>query len=112
MNGSASRVAFARLRSSVGELAREKYLRFNRSFGTKSVPPPLFQRALRSMSRPQVESASLGLAYVGSRIERAAAQRGDATALAAFAGDPRAGFCVIGGEVVLLKKCGEVFAVQ
>ena len=61
------------------------------------------------MSRPQVESSPSGLAYVGSRIERAAAQRSDATALAAFAGDPRAGFCVIGGEVVLLKKCGEVF---
>ena len=46
-------------------------------------------------------------AYAGSRIERAAHHRGDATALAAFAADERAGCYVIGGESIVLKKRGE-----
>ncbi len=46
-------------------------------------------------------------AYAGSRIERAAALRGDGTALAALMQDARAGFYVIVGEAILLKKHGE-----
>ncbi len=54
-----------------------------------------------------MESAPPRLAYGGSRIERAAAQRGDAAALAALEGDDRAGCYVIGGESVVLKKRGD-----
>ena len=46
-------------------------------------------------------------AYSGSRIERAAAQRGDQAALAALAENGRAGFYLIGGDHVVLKKRGE-----
>jgi NAD+ diphosphatase len=49
------------------------------------------------------------LGYTASRIERAAQHRGDDAALAKFAADPRAGFYLIGGELVLLKKSGEAF---
>jgi NAD+ diphosphatase len=46
-------------------------------------------------------------AYSGSRIERAAAQRGDQAALASLAESNRAGFYLIGGDAVLLKKHGD-----
>jgi NAD+ diphosphatase len=45
-------------------------------------------------------------AYSGSRLERAAAQRGDEAALAALAKNGSAGFYLIGGEQVVLKKQG------
>lgn len=47
------------------------------------------------------------LGYTASRIDRAATYRGDAAALNKFAADPRAGFYVIGGELVLMKKSGD-----
>ncbi len=49
------------------------------------------------------------LGYTGSRIDRAAALRGDRAALAQFAADPRAGFYLIGSELVVLKKTGAAF---
>jgi NAD+ diphosphatase len=49
------------------------------------------------------------LGYTASRIERAAQYRGDEAALAKFAADARAGFYLIGGELVLMKKSGEAF---
>ena len=49
------------------------------------------------------------LGYTASRIERAAQHRGDDAALAKFAADARAGFYLIGGELVLMKKLGEAF---
>jgi NAD+ diphosphatase len=48
-------------------------------------------------------------AYSGSRLERAAAQRGDAATLAAMANNGRAGFYLIAGDQVILKKNGEGF---
>jgi NAD+ diphosphatase len=47
------------------------------------------------------------LAYAGSGIERAAFRRDDAGALAALTGYQRAGFYVVAGEIVMLKKPGE-----
>jgi NAD+ diphosphatase len=49
------------------------------------------------------------LGYTASRIERAAQHRGDDAMLAKFAGDARAGFYLIGGELVLMKKSSEAF---
>jgi NAD+ diphosphatase len=48
-------------------------------------------------------------AYSGSRLERAAAQRGDRAALTALAKNGSAGFYLIGGEQVVLKKNGAGF---
>jgi NAD+ diphosphatase len=47
------------------------------------------------------------LGYTASRIDRAAALRGDEAALSKFASDPRAGFYLIGGELVLMKKSND-----
>jgi NAD+ diphosphatase len=47
------------------------------------------------------------LGYTASAIERAAERRSDAAALAKFAESDRAGFYVIGGEMVVLKNRGE-----
>jgi NAD+ diphosphatase len=44
------------------------------------------------------------LGYTHNRLERAAELRTDAAALAALAGDPRAGAYVIGGDLIVLKK--------
>ncbi len=44
------------------------------------------------------------LGYTDSRIERAAERRADEAALAAFAGDHRAGAYVIGGDLIVMKK--------
>jgi NAD+ diphosphatase len=49
------------------------------------------------------------LGYTASHIERAAQLRGDDAMLAKFAADARAGFYLIGGELVLMKKSGEAF---
>jgi NAD+ diphosphatase len=49
------------------------------------------------------------LGYTASRIERGAEHRGDDALLAKLAADARAGFYLIGGELVLMKKLGEVF---
>jgi NAD+ diphosphatase len=49
------------------------------------------------------------LGYTQSRIDRAAAQRGEAAALDKFVRDPRAGFYLIGGELVVMKAAGEGF---
>jgi NAD+ diphosphatase len=46
------------------------------------------------------------LGYTASRIDRAAALRGD-EALTKFVNDPRAGFYLIGGELVLMKKSND-----
>jgi len=46
-------------------------------------------------------------AFSGSRIERAAVHRRDRAALAALAENNRAGFYLIGGDAVVLKKHGE-----
>jgi NAD+ diphosphatase len=47
------------------------------------------------------------LGYTQGRIDRAAAQRTDEAALDQFARDERAGFYLIGGELVVLKAAGE-----
>jgi NAD+ diphosphatase len=44
------------------------------------------------------------LGYTESRIDRAAARRTDAAAIAALARDPRARAFVVGGEMIVLKK--------
>lgn len=49
------------------------------------------------------------LGYTASRIDRAVQYRGDAATLTKFAADARAGFYLIGGELVLMKKSGEAF---
>jgi NAD+ diphosphatase len=59
------------------------------------------------MSKPSDLSVPPRQAYSGSRIERAAVYRGDETALAAFADSNRAGFYVVGGDAVVLKRRGE-----
>ena len=59
------------------------------------------------MSKPPGLSAPSRQAYSGSRIARAAAQRGDEAALAALADSNRAGFYVIGGDFVVLKAQGD-----
>jgi NAD+ diphosphatase len=48
------------------------------------------------------------LGYTESRIDRAASRRVDDAALTKFASDPRAGFYLIGGELVLMKNTGQV----
>jgi NAD+ diphosphatase len=48
------------------------------------------------------------LGYTASRIDRAASHRGDDAALTKFASDPRVGFYLIGGELVLMKNTGQV----
>ncbi len=48
-------------------------------------------------------------AYAGSRLERAAAMRGDAAALAALADDARVGFYVIAGDAIVLHQRGDSF---
>jgi NAD+ diphosphatase len=47
------------------------------------------------------------LGYTGSRIDRAAGLRGDEAAIGKFFADRRAGFYLIGGELVVMKKSGE-----
>ena len=47
------------------------------------------------------------LGYTASRIDRAADRRGDDAALAKLAQNERAGFYLIGGELVLMKKRGD-----
>jgi NAD+ diphosphatase len=47
------------------------------------------------------------LGYTQGRIDRAAMQRTDEAALDKFARDERAGFYLIGGELVVLKTAGE-----
>ena len=47
------------------------------------------------------------LGYTQGRIDRAAARRTDEAALDKFARDERAGFYLIGGELVVLKAAGE-----
>jgi NAD+ diphosphatase len=49
------------------------------------------------------------LGQTGSRIDCAAALRVDDAAQAKFLADPRAGFYLIGGELVVMKKAGEAF---
>jgi NAD+ diphosphatase len=49
------------------------------------------------------------LGYTASRLDRAAAQRGDEALLAQHARDPRAGFYLIGGELVVMKQHGGAF---
>jgi NAD+ diphosphatase len=49
------------------------------------------------------------LGYTASHIERAAQHRGEDAALAKFAANARAGFYLIGGELVLMKKSSEAF---
>ena len=48
------------------------------------------------------------LGYTGTRIERAAARRTDDAAIGKLFADRRAGFYLMGGELVLMKKTGEV----
>ena len=48
-------------------------------------------------------------AYSGSLVDRAAAQRNDEAVLASLAENSRAGFYLIGGESVVLKKQGDGF---
>ena len=50
------------------------------------------------------------LGYTASRIDRAAACRTDDAVLAKYAGDPAAGFYLIGGELVVLRKDGDSLA--
>lgn len=48
------------------------------------------------------------LGYTASRVDRAALCRGDEAAIAKFASDPRAGFYLIGGELVVMKTSSDV----
>jgi len=50
---------------------------------------------------------SPGFAYAGSRIERAAARRGDEVALAALANDANARCYVVAGDLVVMRRQGE-----
>jgi NAD+ diphosphatase len=59
------------------------------------------------MTKPPDLSVPQRQAYSGSRIERAAAYRGDETALAALVDNNRAGFYVLGGDAVVLRRRGE-----
>jgi NAD+ diphosphatase len=47
------------------------------------------------------------LGYTSSRVDRAVQHRGDESALTKLVSDPRAGFYLIGGELVLMKKSGD-----
>lgn len=47
------------------------------------------------------------LAYVDSPIDRAAAFRSDAEALARHADDPRSGYYVVGGDLIVARRHGE-----
>jgi len=47
------------------------------------------------------------LGYTASRIDRAASLRADEAALTKFERDPRAGFYLIGGELVVMKKSND-----
>jgi len=47
------------------------------------------------------------LGYTASRIDRAASLRTDEAALTKFERDPRAGFYLIGGELVVMKKSND-----
>ncbi|HTV38727.1 MAG TPA: NAD(+) diphosphatase [Xanthobacteraceae bacterium] len=49
------------------------------------------------------------LGYTASRIDRAAMQRGDEAVVEKFVRDPRAGFYLMGGELVVMKVAGESF---
>jgi NAD+ diphosphatase len=49
------------------------------------------------------------LGYTASRVDRAAALRGDDAALAKLAAHEHAGFYLMGGENILLKPCGSGF---
>jgi NAD+ diphosphatase len=69
---------------------------------------PTREAAFLDPARPEL-SAGARLAYGGSGIDRAAAQRGDDAALAALAADARAGFYLIGGELVALQRRGDTF---
>ncbi len=59
----------------------------------------------RVAPRPDL-GASPYLGYTGSRIDRAAGLRGDEAAIGKFFADGRAGFYLIGGELVVMKKSG------
>jgi NAD+ diphosphatase len=48
------------------------------------------------------------LGYTAGRVDRAAWCRGDEAALAKFAADPRAGFYLLGGELVVMKSAGDI----
>lgn len=48
------------------------------------------------------------LGYTQSQIDRAAERRNDPSVLAALESDPRAGVYIVGGEMVVLKKCEPV----
>ena len=50
------------------------------------------------------------LGYTASRVDRAASFRADQAVQNKFAADPRAGFYLIGGELVLMKKSGDALA--
>jgi NAD+ diphosphatase len=47
------------------------------------------------------------LGYTASRVDRVAPSRGDEAVMTKFAADPRAGFYLIGGELVLMKKSSD-----
>lgn len=59
------------------------------------------------MSREPDPNAQPRQAYSGSRLERAAVQRGDEAALAALARNGGAGFYLVGGEQIVLKYNGQ-----
>src|SRR4029079_14458174 len=93
-----------------GPATRRKHDVPHRPFAADAVPPPAPIRPGRmSIAAPIVSAAPKlrlepRLAYAGSGIERAAFRRDDAAALAALAGHERAGFYVVAGEIVGLKK--------
>ncbi len=68
--------------------------------------PRGFYRRIVSQ-HPELKSPTFHQAYSGSRLERAAERRGDVSGLAELAKNGRAGFYLIGGEQVLLKKTGD-----
>src|SRR5580704_7681060 len=89
---------------------RRKHDVLQRPFAAADPAPPRPGRM--SVSAPIVSAVpnlrlEPRLAYAGSGVERAAFRRDDAVALAALAGHERAGFYVVAGEIVVLKKAGE-----
>jgi NAD+ diphosphatase len=65
------------------------------------------QADLAAVSKKPDPSAAADYAFSGSKLERSATLRSDDAALAALAEDPRAGFYAIGGDTILMSKCGE-----
>jgi NAD+ diphosphatase len=74
---------------------------------TRLTPTPGTASIDRKMTKEPDLSSPQRQAYSGSRLERAAVRRSDEAVLAALAENSGAGFYLIGGESIVLKKQGE-----